>query len=220
MLIVLQLHSCLPTFPAPPAALLFPPSHPSLLAILLPTSTLSFYAVENRRLLPHTQQIQTLNQALRAQYCPAQSAIFEPSRSSPRSAKLVIWSYDWLCTARLDLDLVAQTPNRKGSLPGSPSDVSRSLRRKRAREAREQLEWMSPSVHSSDRTGTPTSLIQARGPSAANDPEFFTISNDAFRGVAAVDWLGEGEMAVVERPYGDYVGELPAAFRSGGFGRS
>ena len=108
-------------------------------------------------------------------------------------------------------------------MPGSPSDVSRSLRRKRAREAKEQLELvsasMSPSVMSSDRTGTP-SFSQGRGPSSANDVNFFKISNDGFRGVAGVEWLGEGEMGVVERPYGDFAGELPMAFSSGGFGRS
>jgi len=225
-LMLAQLHASLPTFPTPPAALLFAPSHPSLLGILLPTNNLIFYAIEDRRLLPPSQQIHTLNQALRPQYSPPQSASFEPSRSNPRSAKLIIWSHDWLCTARLDLDLIARTPGRKGSLmsPGSPSDVSRSLRRKRAREAREQLELvsasmsMSPSVQSSDRTGTGagTSL---RGQSSANDPESIRISNDGFRGVAGVEWLGEGELAVVERPYEDYVGELPAAFWSGGFGK-
>ncbi len=78
---------------------------------------------------------------------------------------------------------------------------------------------MSPSVHSSDRIGTPI-LGQGRGVSSANDPEFFKVMNEGFRGLLAADWLSEGEMAVVERPYGDYVGELPAAFSSGGFGRS
>lgn len=174
--------------------------------------------------MPYTQQVHLLNQALRAQYLPAQSASFEPSRSNPRSSKLVIWSHDWLCTVRLDLDLITRTPSRKTSIPGSPSDVSRSLRKKRAREAKEQLDLvsasLSPSIHSSERTGTPTLLLHARGPSSANDPDFFKISNDGFRAVVAVDWLGQGELCVVERPYGDYVGELPAAFSSGGFGRS
>ena len=109
-------------------------------------------------------------------------------------------------------------------LPGSPSDISRSLRRKRAREAREQLELvsasLSPSIQSSDRAGTPLSASPLRGGSSANDPDFYKFTNHGFRGIMGVEWLAEGEMMVVERPYSDFVGELPPAFFTGGFGRS
>ena len=274
----LQQVAILPTLPYTPLNLAFPPSHPSLLTIIAPTGSLTFYHIEHRRLLPPTSQIMTLNQALREQYTPAQGAIFEPIRSQPRSAKVVIWSHDWMCTARLDLEIIGRQAGKRGNallqttfglgsngsfpsvsdpsdpsipsvpsgtsstnLPESPSEtspsfVSRSLRRKRAREAREALELISQSG-SSERTGTPLSgglaglggfaglgvgvgAKVAGQRSSKDDPEFYKISTDRFRSVAAVEWLKEGEMMVVERPMADFVGELPPAFWTAGFGRA
>ena len=113
------------------------------------------------------------------------------------------------------------------------SGLPRNIRRKRAREAREALELVSLSG-SSDQLSTPiegstaggagsaraSSVVSAQGWSSAKDPEFYKLQTDKFRGVAAVEWFGEGEMAVVERPFGDFVGELPPAFWSGRFGSS
>lgn len=249
----LQPHASLPTFPHAPCALLFPPAQPSLLGVLLPSNALSFYHIEDRRLLPPTTQLVLLNQTLRDQHLPVQSASFEPCRSSPRNAKLIVWSHEWIATVRLDLDAIARFRNRNGHnnlnniSPSSPSDVSKSLRRKRAREAREQLEAVSalsagastPSLldFSSDlgsvtRTGTPASATGTgtgstttwnktlASPSSADDPDFVKVIPNKFRSVAAVEWLNQGEMMVVERPLGDFEGELPPAFWTGRFGKS
>lgn len=246
-----QPHASLPTFPHAPCALLFPPAQPSLLGVLLPSNALSFYHIEDRRLLPPTTQLVLLNQTLRDQHLPVQSASFEPSRSSPRNAKLIVWSHDWIATVRLDLDAIARFRSRNGHnpshfSPSSPSDVSKSLRRKRAREAREQLEAVSalsagastPSLvdfsselGSVTRTGTPASAGTGTGstttwnkmmasPSSADDPDFVKVTPNKFRSVAAVEWLKQGEMMVVERPLGDFEGELPPAFWTGRFGKS
>jgi len=114
------------------------------------------------------------------------------------------------------------------------SGLPRHIRRKRAREAREALELVSLSG-SSDQLSTPvdggsviggggsvrgSSAVPGHGWSSAKDPEFYKLQTDKFRGVAAVEWFGEGEMVVVERPFGDFVGELPPAFWSGRFGSS
>ncbi|RSH87122.1 U3 small nucleolar RNA-associated protein [Saitozyma podzolica] len=256
----LQPHASLPTFPHAPCALLFPPAQPSLLGVLLPSNALSFYHIEDRRLLPPTTQLVLLNQTLRDQHLPVQSASFEPSRSRPRNAKLIVWSHDWIATVRLDLDAIARFRNRNitdhNFSPSSPSDVSKSLRRKRAREAREQLEAVSalsagastPSLldfsselGSVTRTGTPASAGTGTGtpasagtgtgstttwnkmmasPSSADDPDFVKVTPNKFRSVAAVEWLQQGEMMVVERPLGDFEGELPPAFWTGRFGKS
>jgi U3 small nucleolar RNA-associated protein 4 len=218
--------------------------------VLLPSNALSFYHIEDRRLLPPTTQLVLLNQTLRDQHLPVQSASFEPSRSSPRNAKLIVWSHDWIATVRLDLDAIARFRNRNitnhNFSPSSPSDVSKSLRRKRAREAREQLEAVSalsagastPSLldfsselGSVTRTGTPASAGTGTGstttwnkmmasPSSADDPDFVKVTPNKFRSVAAVEWLQQGEMMVVERPLGDFEGELPPAFWTGRFGKS
>ena len=239
----------LPTLPSSPSAIAFPPAHPSLLTIASPTGTLTFYHIEHRRLLPPAPQLIILNQVLQSSYTPLQSITYEPSRSSHRSAKLVIWSHDWVCTARLDLEVIGRQAGKKGNeaIHTSSMDsgvdspgLSKSLRKKRAREAREALELVSLSG-SSDRPSTPSGLpglndsfnglsngvghgvgqwSPGKEPSSATDPEFYKMSLDKFKSVACVEWFGEGEMVVVERPFGDFVGELPAAFWTGSFGRA
>lgn len=193
-----------------------------------------FYHIEHRRLLPPTPQLSTLNKALRECYTPAQSITFEPTRHSAKSAKLVIWSHDWICTAKLDLELIGRLAGKKGNAAlarsmGAPpllkedlelagDGLSRSVRKKRAREAREALELVSQSG-SSDRLPTPT-YTPTSEQSSARDPEFYKIVSDKFRGVVGVDWFGEGEMCVIERPMGDFVGELPSPFWTGSFGKA
>jgi len=151
-----------------------------------------------------------------------------------------LWSHDWLCSVQLDLEIIGRQAGKKGNAaltnsdshpggasgkilglpiesPSSTDALSRSSRKKRAREAREALELVSISG-SSDQPSL--SIASPRAKSSADDPEFYKLQNDAFRGVAGVDWFGPGEMVVVERPYGDFVGELPQAFWAGRFGSS
>jgi U3 small nucleolar RNA-associated protein 4 len=236
----LQLHALLPTLASAPVALVFAPTHP-LLLLVSATNTLQFYHLDARRLLPPTAQLSTLNSTLRGLHAAVEGAVFEPSRSAPRASKLVLFAHDWLATARLDLDLVTRAAGvRRGDTVGADAPTplsSRSLRRKRAREAREQLvKSTSPSLASSD-VATPVpgsplahthSLASSSSslartvlqPSSANDPNFVKIVTDRFRAVVAVDWLADGELALVERPYADFVGELPPAFWTGSYGRA
>jgi len=230
----LQLHALLPTLPSAPVALLFAPTHP-LLVLVNPTNSLQFYHLDGRRLIAPTPQIATLNSTLRGLHACVEGAAFEPSRQSPRSAKIVLFAHDWLATARLDLDLIARGHGGRRSSSASLASLdspepatlsSKSLRRKRAREAREQLveaASVSPSLASSDiAPGSPTASLARTvlQPSSANDPDFLKIVTDRFRSVVAVDWLGEGELMLVERPYADFVGELPPAFWTGSYGRA
>ena len=124
-----------------------------------------------------------------------------------------------------------------GTEETSPSIVSKSLRRKRAREARDAREAVSESGSSerfSTPLSTPTTLpsgsllgsgnsqsgLGAVGKSSKSDPEFYKLVTDRFQAVGGVEWLGEGEVVVVERPFGDFVGQLPAQFWTGSFGRA
>jgi len=43
---------------------------------------------------------------------------------------------------------------------------------------------------------------------------------ESFRSIIGAGWLGFGELVVVERPFSDFVGELPPAFVSASYGRS
>lgn len=160
--------------------------------------------------------------------------------------KIVIWGSEWIATARLDLELLLRRAGGKaaaGLIEGvtgkeGEGTSQKALRRKRAREAREALEQTastpasvsafsdnleqnpSPSVVSvSERSmsgmGTSTPVK-----SSSEDPHFVKIhGSETFRGIIGAGWFGNGELAVVERPWGDFVGDLPGQFRTAGFGK-
>lgn len=222
----LQLHALLPTLPTAPVSISFTPTHP-LLCLVLPQNTVSFYHLDAKRLVPPPPQLISLNNTLRGLHAAVEGAAFEPSRATPRAAKLVLYAHDWLATVRLDLDLIAraargragsQSPSVLSSLgeQSHPESLTRAMRRKRAREARDALEASSPSIEA------PPSPFQAarKTPSSAADPDFVKVATDRFRAICGAAWLGEGELALIERPYADFVGELPPAFWTGQYGRA
>lgn len=153
---------------------------------------------------------------------------------------MVIWGFDWLATIRLDLELLLRrTPGHHAEGEGTSQ---KALKKKRAREAREALEQtastpmsisasVSVSGHSDASPSIPSMnglishLVGNPGDSpkykrSSDDPEFVKIHGaETFSSISGVGWFGQGEMGVVERPWGDFVGELPGQFRTAGFGR-
>ncbi|WVQ95410.1 hypothetical protein IAU59_002507 [Kwoniella sp. CBS 9459] len=236
----LQLYATLPTLPHSPLSLSFPPSSP-LLLMALPTNTLQFYHLEHRRLLPPTPQLFDLHVSLASLHTPLHGTTFSPARAlsagkaGAGSVKTLIWGSDWLVTVKLDLEGIAKVRGRRGSespsvslsvdgqghASGSPG-LSKAMRKKRAREAREAKEQIEGST-----TATPGSGLG----SPTNDEDIKVI-RDRFKGVLAVGWFASDaggvsddaqaayEIAVVERPWSDFAGDLPGAFWSGSFGRS
>ncbi|WVF67825.1 hypothetical protein IAT40_002586 [Kwoniella sp. CBS 6097] len=238
----LQLYATLPTLPHSPLSLSFSPSSPMLL-MALPTNTLQFYHLEHRRLLPPTPQLYDLHTSLASLHTPLHGVAFSPTR--PVSAgkagyvKTLIWGSDWLVTVKLDLEGIAKVKGRRGSEspsvslsldghgPGSGSGspgLSKAMRKKRAREAREAKEQIE---------GLTSGAVL---PATANDEDIKVI-RDRFKGILGVGWLAadlsdgtvagagvnagtEYEIGVVERPWSDFAGDLPGAFWSGSFGRS
>lgn len=230
-----QVHATLPTLPVPPTQLMFPSTSPSLLLILSPHA-LTAYHIERRRLLPPTSspQLAEINTALLVRYLPALGGCLDGS-----GKKLVIWGAEYLLTARLDL-----SPNASSAMSSK-----KASRRKRAREAREALERStslslsgagagaldSPSIASSPYSGSfPTSGSASNDNGPAGDevqPLVKVHGGEMFRNIIGVGWLGTGsgsgsgssggdELAVVERPTSDFLGDLPPAFVVASFGRS
>lgn len=146
--------------------------------------------------------------------------------------KLVIWGHEYMLTCRIDIsDLNPRlNTNRPHSAPGAGSglETKKSSRRKRAREAREALERSTTDSNAtpnhSDR-GTPVHMNgHGNGVGHANgDVEGEMVKfhgGETFRSIVGVGWLGPGELGVVERPMGDFAGELPPAFFTASYGRS
>jgi U3 small nucleolar RNA-associated protein 4 len=160
-------------------------------------------------------QLSEINVALQGRYIPALGASFEPLSSSHSSNgngvinKLVIWGNEFLLTARIDIsDLNSRILSNK---PFNPNH--QNMRRKRAREARDALER---STTGSSERSTPLPLQNG----GEEGGMVKVHGGEVFRSIIGAAWLGVGEMVVVERPFADFVGELPPAFVSASYGRS
>ena len=166
----LQVHDRLPIFPDAQVTFAFPPTHHSLLCLLLPNNSVRVYDLDRSRLLDLSPQLQVLNTSLQKLFTPVQGMCFVPASEPTEESKLIIWAADWICTARLALS----------------RDLSET---------------------------------------ASDEEGFFRITSDRFRSIAGVGFVqdreaGGEEMVLVERPYGDFVGELPPAFVSARYGRT
>ncbi|WRT70913.1 uncharacterized protein IL334_007912 [Kwoniella shivajii] len=219
----LQLHATLPTLPHSPISLSFPPSSP-LLLLALPSNTLQFYHLEHRRLLPPSMQLYDLQNSLASLHTPLHGISFSSSREG-KTVKTIIWGMDYLVTIKLDLDSITKIKGRRtsespslipsidtspiGLVNGNGGSLSKAMRKKRAREAKEQRDNLdSPSSDQIDNLSN-----------HGKEEEGCKIVRDRFKNILGVGWVQE-EMVIVERPLGDYAGELPGGFWTGGFGRS
>jgi len=188
--------------------------------LILTPQALTPYHIERRRLLPPNlnSQLSEINVSLQGRYIPALGASFEPLSSSSHSSngsgvinKLVIWGNEFLLTARIDItDLNSRILSNKPFNQNNPN-----TRRKRAREARDALER---STTGSSERSTPLPL--QNGLNGEEGGMVKVHGGEVFRSIIGADWLGSGEMVVVERPFADFVGELPPAFVSASYGRS
>ncbi|WWD07161.1 hypothetical protein V865_005258 [Kwoniella europaea PYCC6329] len=212
----LQLHATLPTLPYPPKTLSFPPSSSPILILALPTNTFQLYNLEQRKLLAPSPagQLNELHRSLASLHTPLSGLTFAPGQGGKSgNVKMLIWGSDWMVTCHLNLDKIMNVKNRRSSISisvnGSPAAGGRNgSKKKRAREAK----------LARDHLDTPSVAEEGEG-----EMEIKVI-RDRFKSILAIGWLGQGqgqgELGVVERPFGDFAGELPNAFWSGGYGRS
>ncbi|WVN86073.1 uncharacterized protein L203_101231 [Cryptococcus depauperatus CBS 7841] len=211
----LQLHATLPTFPYPPTTLNFPSSS-NLLCILHSQNYINFYHVERRRLLSRTPELEKLNSVLSALQTPMHGILWRTSNLSYEEGRALIWGGDYLVTIKIDLDLLMKTrKNLETSMAGLTPSIDlegKAGRRKRAREA--NVAKLSTSA---------SSLPQSPNAQASSEG-FYKIIPNRFKNVLGVGLFvnknGREEVGVVERPWSDFVGELPPSFWVSGYGRS
>lgn len=180
---------------------------------------------------------------------PVMGMVWRPSRFSlpvgPRGdgeGKALLWGTDYLVTLRVSRDMLHPTPNAHvngevASMPNHSASTttissingkggeSKSSRKKRAREARQAK--ASHGQGEEGGAGVGRDLEEKK-------EEYYKIISDRFKSILSVGWLvgshqsqgeergeeGELEVGVVERPWGDFVAELPGVFWSGSYGSS
>ncbi|KAG9314637.1 WD40 repeat-like protein [Chiua virens] len=216
----IQYHTTLPSLPHPPNVLTFTPEKPQILMMVLPNNTIHIFDVERSEV---PEWAHDLNSRIPKQLFntpdPVLGVIFEPGPSVPppglvngdhdmtdatqaspglRSTALsqkeaIFWGSSWLCKLRLDWMGKYTEP-----------------RKRRKSEARHL-----PQDHHDV-------------PALASRPDLQNSAYDArnlrmvthYRPILALDFVGQGELVLVERPLVDVLSKLPPAFFKPKYGQT
>jgi U3 small nucleolar RNA-associated protein 4 len=182
----------LPSFPQSAQALSFDPTHPSLLILAFPDSTLQIYDVESRQFPVWAKELcNNLPKRFTNAHDPILGIRFDPAVAEPPSTTSIptpryalFWGSTWICKIKLD------NPNVGG--------VSSKKRR------RESLKVSAP---------IPTQRLEEDPPQ-----DFKMVTH--YRPILFVDFLAAGELVVVERPLVDVLATLPPAYFQHKYGTS
>lgn len=191
----MQLHSHLPTFPsAPPTSLSFlpNPTNPttSLLLLTIPSGNqLHVYSVESRRFPPALNV--PVPDAVRQLADPVVGIAVDPSSPQGR-ANVLMWGSTWILRTKLTAG-ASQAGAAKGGRQGKK-------KRSRATSADEVV---------------PAPAAPVAQTSKQLENERFKLTQ-TFRPMIGLDYVGRGELVVVERPWLDLVAGLPGGYFKGG----
>lgn len=215
----LQFHTTLPSLPLPPNVLTFTPEKPQILMIVLPNNTIHVFDVERSEVPGWAHNLNSrIPKQLFNTADPVQGVIFEPGptlapsalvngdpemtdlsqkNSGPRSTtfsqkEAVLWGSSWLCKLKLDW-LGKYTEPRK--------------RRK------------SESRHPPQDYGVPTLAPRPDLQNSAYEARNLRMVTQ-YRPILALDFVGPGEMVLVERPLVDVLSKLPPAFFKPKYGQT
>lgn len=198
-----QYHCTLPTSEIPPTALAFDPASPQTLLLGFPNNTLQIFDVETRQypecfkplcstILPSS--IDKLNDPL-----AGISFLADGSSNPSRKRNVVLWGSSWL--VRIDLAVAAQYSIKKKNTGREKWHFNKKRKQ--------------PSGTGGPVAGGNSALANGADKSTWNSP--FNVIRK-YREMLMVDFLGEGEMVVVERPIIDVLQTLPPAYFKARYG--
>ncbi|KAF8499460.1 WD40-repeat-containing domain protein [Gautieria morchelliformis] len=192
-----QHHCALPTFPHAVASLSFDPGSPGTLIVGLVNNTLQVFDVEARQFPEWSYSLsQTSSSPFSHLHDPLLGICFDPDLTSGFDAdvgrRALLWGSSWMCKVKL----------------GAPWGSSSSSK-KRRRESRR----LSLAADAETQKGADTNPVSWN---AENDPNFRLVTR--YRPLLLVEYLGPGELLVVERPLVDLLSTLPPAYFKATYG--
>ncbi|KAF8592053.1 WD40 repeat-like protein [Ramaria rubella] len=182
-----QHHCAMPSFPNAITALSFDPSSPSTLVIGLANNTFQIFDVETRQFPAWSHALAQGPSPFGHLHDPLLGVTFDPDSAEAGVGKRVLlWGSSWMCKVTLAV-----------------STGYGGFSKKRRRESR--------------RLSTSDGIVAKRG--VANGPTTQDRDDDTdfrlitrYRPLLLVDYLGPGELLVVERPLVDLLSTLPPAY--------
>lgn len=212
----LQYHRPLPSLPHPPNVLTFIPEKPQILMIVLPNNTIHIFDVERSEVPIWAHDLNSrIPKQLFNTPDPVLGIIFEPASTLPPPTLMngdlemtdvsqrdtgsfpqkeaIIWGTSWLCRLRLDWLAKCTEP-----------------RKRRKSEARH---------HPQEHQGIPNLAPRPDLQNSAYDARKLHMVT-RYRPILALDFVGPGELVLVERPLVDVLSKLPPAFFKPKYGQT
>lgn len=216
----LQYHTTLPSLPHPPNVLVFTPEKPQILMIVLPNNTIHVFDVERSEVPIWAHDLNSrISKQLFNTPDPVLGVIFEPGPDLPPSAlvngdlettnvsqgnpgprsttfsqkEAILWGSSWLCKLKLDWFSKYTEPRKR--------------RKSEARHPPQEYQ------------GIPTLAPRADLQNSAYEARNLRIVTH-YRPILALDFVGPGEMVLVERPLVDVLSKLPPAFFKPKYGQT
>ncbi|KIJ21469.1 hypothetical protein PAXINDRAFT_123248 [Paxillus involutus ATCC 200175] len=207
----IQYHTALPSLPHPPNVMIFTPERPQMLMIVLPNNTIHVYDVERSEVPSWAHDLNSrIPKQLFSTPDPVIGVSFEPVTLPPR-----------LVNGDVEMTDLSQNPSSQLSTPSSQKEAifwgSSWL-------CKLKLDWLGN--YTTPRKRRKSEAKRQQGP--APRPDLQNSAYDArnlrmvthYRPILALDFLGPGEMVLVERPLVDVLSKLPPAFFKPKYGQT
>ncbi|KAF5384706.1 hypothetical protein D9757_006197 [Collybiopsis confluens] len=210
----IQHHCVLPSFPQPAQSIAFSLSNPNLLILAFPNNTFQIYDVESRQFPAWSRELcNNLPKRFTHLHDPIIGVAFEPSppdapsNSSERFA--VFWGATWICKIGFDDVLPSSSSAARGREGGNS--------KKRRRESTKPV--LPPTTPQKNSVNANSNGHLNEGPPTEEHRRNFKLITH-YRPLLYMDYLGPGEMIVVERPLVDVLAALPPAYFKHKYGAS
>lgn len=183
-------HCVLPSFPQPAHALVFDTNAPSVLVLALADNTLQVYDVEARTFPAWSRALAgALPPRFTGLHDPVLGAAFDVAAAPATARSVLFWGATWLCRVKLDA----------GTEYGG-------FEKKRRWGGKQLLVRPPPSV----KVGGANAVVLGEEQKIVPQQNFKLVTH--YRPLLFVDFIGPGELLVVERPLVDVLAQLPPAF--------
>ncbi|KAG8220082.1 WD40 repeat-like protein [Butyriboletus roseoflavus] len=209
----IQYHGALPSLPHPPNVLTFTPEKPHILMIVLPNNTIHVFDVERSEVPAWAYDLNSrIPKQLFNTSDPVLGVIFEPGPTLPSSA---------LVNGDLEMTDVLQ----KNSGPHSTTfSQKEAIFWGSSWLCKLKLDWLGKYTEQRKRRKSearhPTQEHQG-APTFAPHPDLQNLRMVThYRPILALDFVGPGELVLVERPLVDVLSKLPPAFFKPKYGQT
>ncbi|KZW02022.1 WD40 repeat-like protein [Exidia glandulosa HHB12029] len=207
----IQHHAALPTFETPLSTLVFDPSRPHTLIVVLLNNSFKVFDVETRQFPLWARAVcDAIPRFILEKRDPVQGAAFCP-QAAPGAERpgMLLWSREWMCYVELD-----------GAVPAPQPLHAKKRRRSMVHASKPQAEEEDEDAPRVNGNGAAAHESGDESDGERTRRTNFVFLDDKYRSMLFLGFLGDGDMVAVERPFADVLATLPPAYYKQRYGAS